>query len=64
VTLNVKEFTAGDVLKVEVTMSDGGIKFFCNDELQGEGRGIQQGMVPFMASFNQGDQATLLSLSS
>jgi hypothetical protein len=64
VTVNVKEFTAGDVVKVEVTMSDGGIKFFCNDELQGEGRGVQQGMVPFMGLYGKGAQATLLSISS
>jgi hypothetical protein len=60
----VKRFRAGDVLKVEATMSDGSIKFFCNGELQGEGKGIPQGMVPFMGFWGNGGQATLLSFSS
>jgi hypothetical protein len=76
VTHSAKKFRAGDVLKVEVTMRHGNIKFFCNDVLQGEGRGVQQGMVPYVAFVrNHGDQwgrpglakggqATLLSFTS
>jgi hypothetical protein len=52
------------VLKVEVTMSNGSIKFFCTNELQGEGRGVQQGMVPYVAFNRTGGQATLLSFTS
>jgi hypothetical protein len=63
VTGRAKEFRVGDVVKVEVTMSNGSIKFFCNDALQGKGRGVQQGMVPYVALGTQGDQATLLSIS-
>jgi hypothetical protein len=59
-----KRFKAGDVLKVEVSMSDSRIKFFCNNELQGEGRGVQKSMVPFIALQDMGDQATLLSVSN
>jgi hypothetical protein len=63
VTHRAKEIRAGNVLKVEVTMSNGSIKFFCNDALQGKGRGVQQGMVPYVALGSEGDQATLLSIS-
>jgi hypothetical protein len=64
VNICAKKFRAGDVLKVEVTMRDGSIEFFCNDELQGEGRGVQLGMVPFVAFSRTGGQATLLSFTS
>jgi hypothetical protein len=63
VTDRAKEIRAGDVLEVEVTMSDGNIKFFHNHELQGEGQGVQQGMVPCMGLGGMGCQVTLLSFT-
>jgi hypothetical protein len=64
VTHCAKKFRAGDVVKVEVTMRDGSIKFFRNDALQGEGLGVQQGLVPYNSLWGTGGQATLLSITS